>query len=268
MARRRSTSGAFAARDLDDGGGDVEAADGFGEAVVVGEDDDLAVLAVSCEDAGEAVDAGGVHGLDGVVDDDEAEGALGEGGARDEEAQGEGVQLALAHDAEGGAFWPSTVTSSSTWRLVAVPVRWMSSRETLLWRRSWSQMCWAWSAIGAKRSLRMSSAASLSHFSAAFRGLTASRRLLGLAGRGEPGGEALGEGLQRSSRRCSSAAACRRGGRRSRLQRACRLLDVVGQGVELGRGRRGRRASWSRAWVAAAASRPTACRLGEGLGRG
>ena len=46
----------------------------------------------------------GVHGLDGVVDDDEAERALGERGARDEEAQGQGVQLALAHDAEGGAL--------------------------------------------------------------------------------------------------------------------------------------------------------------------
>ena len=61
-------------------------------------------LAAACEDAGEAVDAGGVHGLDGVVDDDEAEGALGEGGSRDEEAEGEGVELALAHDAEGGAL--------------------------------------------------------------------------------------------------------------------------------------------------------------------
>ena len=96
--------GAFAAGDLDDGGVDVEAADGFGEAVVVGEDDDLAVLAGGLEDAGEAVHSRGVHGLDGVVDDDEAEGALGEGGPRDEEAEGEGVELALAHDAEGGAF--------------------------------------------------------------------------------------------------------------------------------------------------------------------
>jgi hypothetical protein len=96
--------GAFAAGDLDDGGVDVEAAEGLGEAVVVGEDDDLSVLAGGLEDAGEAVHAGGVHGLDGVVDDDEAEGALGEGGPGDEEAEGEGVELALAHDAEGGAL--------------------------------------------------------------------------------------------------------------------------------------------------------------------
>ena len=96
--------GAFPAGDFDDGGGDVEAADGFREAVVVGEDDDLAVLARGLEDFGEAVHSGGVHGLDGVVDDDEAEGAFLEGGSRDEEAEGEGVELALAHDAEGGAF--------------------------------------------------------------------------------------------------------------------------------------------------------------------
>ena len=70
----------------------------------MGEDDDLAVGARGLEDAGEAVHAGGVHGLDGVVNDDEAEGALGEGGPGDEEAEGEGVELALAHDAEGGAF--------------------------------------------------------------------------------------------------------------------------------------------------------------------
>ena len=36
--------------------------------------------------------------------------------------------------------WPSTVTFSSTLRGLPVPVRWMSSRETLLWRRSWSQI--------------------------------------------------------------------------------------------------------------------------------
>jgi hypothetical protein len=56
------------------------------------------------EDAGETVHAGRVHGLDGVVDDDEAERAFGEGRPRDEEAEGQGVELALAHDAQGGAF--------------------------------------------------------------------------------------------------------------------------------------------------------------------
>ncbi len=54
--------GAFAAGDLDDGGVDVEAADGLGETVVVGEDDDLAVLACGLEDAGEAVHSRGVRG--------------------------------------------------------------------------------------------------------------------------------------------------------------------------------------------------------------
>ena len=88
----RLDEGAFAAGDLDHGCGDVEATDGFGEAVVVGEDDHLAVLAGGLEDPGEAVDAGGIHGLDGVVDDDEAEGALGEGRAGDEEAQRKGVE--------------------------------------------------------------------------------------------------------------------------------------------------------------------------------
>jgi hypothetical protein len=58
LRRRSSTS----AGDLDDGGVDVEAADGLGEAVVVGEGDDLAVLAGGLEDAGEAVHPGGVHG--------------------------------------------------------------------------------------------------------------------------------------------------------------------------------------------------------------
>ena len=52
------------------------------------------------EDTRESVDAGGIHGLDGIVDDDEAERALGERRARQEQTQRHRVQLALAHDAE------------------------------------------------------------------------------------------------------------------------------------------------------------------------
>ena len=93
-----------AARDLDDLGGDVEAAHRFGEPVVVGEDHDLAVGGGALEDARQAVDPRRVHRLHRVVDDDEAERALGERGARDEEAERERVQLALAHHAEGRAL--------------------------------------------------------------------------------------------------------------------------------------------------------------------
>ncbi len=138
---RVATSEPSLAGDLDHGGLDAEAADGFGEAVVVGEDDDLAVLAGGLEDLGEAVDARGVHRLDGVVDDDEAERALGEGRARDEEAEGEGVELALAHHAEGGAF---LAVDGDLQLDLPVPCRrrrgGRSSSETLLWSLSWSQM--------------------------------------------------------------------------------------------------------------------------------
>ena len=54
------------------------------------------------QDLGEAVDLGGVHGLHRVVDHHETEGAVGRGGAREEQGQGERVQFALAHDPEGG----------------------------------------------------------------------------------------------------------------------------------------------------------------------
>src|SRR5258708_4911339 len=69
----------------------------------MGKHNDLPGRGSALEGAGQAGDAGRVHGLDGVVDHDEAERALGEGGARDEEAEGEGMQLALAHYAQGGA---------------------------------------------------------------------------------------------------------------------------------------------------------------------
>ena len=64
------------------------------------EDDHLTRLGGALEHASEPVDLGGVHRLDRVVDDDEAERALGQRRAREEQAEREGVELALAHDAE------------------------------------------------------------------------------------------------------------------------------------------------------------------------
>ena len=75
-----------------------------GQAVVVGEDDHLAGLRGVLEDAREAVDARGVHRLHRVVDHDEAERALGQRRPRQEQAERERVELALAHDAEGRAL--------------------------------------------------------------------------------------------------------------------------------------------------------------------
>ena len=68
----------------------------------MGEDDDLPARRRRLQDAREPVHARGVHGLDGIVDDHEAERALLQRGPRDEEAQGQGVELALAHHAQGG----------------------------------------------------------------------------------------------------------------------------------------------------------------------
>ena len=70
----------------------------------MGEDHDLPGLPEVVQDLREAVDLGGVHGLHGVVDDDESEGTVRRGGARQEEREREGVQFALAHDAESGCL--------------------------------------------------------------------------------------------------------------------------------------------------------------------
>jgi hypothetical protein len=66
----------------------------------VGENDDLPMLAEFVQDLSESVDLGGVHGLHGVIDDDEAERAVGRGDSGQEQGKREGVLLALTHDAE------------------------------------------------------------------------------------------------------------------------------------------------------------------------
>ncbi len=74
--------------------------DRLGQAVVVGEDDDLARPRGAVQDAREAVDLGRVHGLHRVVDDREAERRLVERRARQEDADREREQLALGHHPE------------------------------------------------------------------------------------------------------------------------------------------------------------------------
>jgi hypothetical protein len=69
----------------------------------MGEDHQLACAADFFEEPGQAVDPGRIHGLDRVVQHEEPKRALGQHSPREEQAQGQGVQLALAHDAEGGA---------------------------------------------------------------------------------------------------------------------------------------------------------------------
>jgi len=64
-----------------------------GRRLSLGEDDDLAVLGGLFEHLGQALDARRVHGLHGVVDDDETKRAFGKRGARDEETEGESVEL-------------------------------------------------------------------------------------------------------------------------------------------------------------------------------
>ncbi len=93
--------GAVPAGHLDDPGGKAEAPHRLGETVVVGEDDHLARAGHPVQDLGQPVHPGGVHGLDGIVDDHEAERALGHGRPRHEQAQRQAVQLALAHHPEG-----------------------------------------------------------------------------------------------------------------------------------------------------------------------
>ena len=100
----RSTSEFSRRAHLDDTGVDAEASGRLGQPVVVREHDDLAVLRDFLEDARKAVDAARVHRLHGVVDDDEAERALGQRRAGQEQAQRHRVELALAHHAERGAL--------------------------------------------------------------------------------------------------------------------------------------------------------------------
>ena len=67
------------------------------------EDDHLPADRGSFQDAAEAIDLGRVHRLHRVVDDQETERAGGQGRAGQEDAQGQRVDLSLAHDAQRGA---------------------------------------------------------------------------------------------------------------------------------------------------------------------
>jgi hypothetical protein len=96
--------GSFASQDLDHPGLDAEASRRLGKAIVVSEDDDLTAFRELVEDSGEAVDARRVHGLHGVIDDEEAERAGFDRGSRQEERECQGVELALAHDSERGSL--------------------------------------------------------------------------------------------------------------------------------------------------------------------
>lgn len=69
----------------------------------MGEHDDLPRNGEALQDPGQPVHPSRLHGLDRVVDHHETERALRQRGPRQEQAQGQAVQLALTHHAQGGA---------------------------------------------------------------------------------------------------------------------------------------------------------------------
>src|SRR4029079_5073395 len=87
----------------EDGALDCEPPNRFRQPIVMREDDDLPCARGFFERAGQAIDASGIHGLHGIVDDDEAEWTLIQSRPWKEQAQRERMQLALTHDAERGA---------------------------------------------------------------------------------------------------------------------------------------------------------------------
>jgi hypothetical protein len=91
---------------FDDGRLHVETSDRLGQPVVVGEDDHLTVLGHVPQNPGQALHLDGIHGLDGVVDDDEPEGRLRHAGTWEQEAERKAVELPLAHDPQGAARLP------------------------------------------------------------------------------------------------------------------------------------------------------------------
>lgn len=95
--------GALLTLHFPDGRRELQAAYSLGEAVVVGEHDDLSRCRNVGQHACQAVDLRRVHRLHRVVDEDEPERALLDGRARKEQRQPERVQLALAHHPERGA---------------------------------------------------------------------------------------------------------------------------------------------------------------------
>jgi hypothetical protein len=88
------------ARDADHRRGQSEAPDGFVEPVVVGEDDDLAGSRGVRERARQPLDPRRVHGLHRIIDGQKPERTFGERRSRKEQAQGQRVQLSLAHHAQ------------------------------------------------------------------------------------------------------------------------------------------------------------------------
>ena len=187
--------GAFAAGDFDDRGLDGEAADGFGEAVVVGEDDDLAVLADAPGGPwrGRRPCAGSMDwtGSSMTTKRNGLSGRVARGMKRLRARECSSPWLITPRAAPS---WPSTVTFSSTFRRLAAAAEVDVSSETLLWSLSWSQMLRVLSAIGAKRSLLMASAASFIHFSAAFRFGSDAAAFLRLSRFREPVAQGRGDG--------------------------------------------------------------------------
>ena len=88
-------------RDFDHLRRDLQPANRFGQSLVMGEDDDLPLLRHHSEHARQTVDFPRVHGLHRIVDDDEPEGGLGQQHPRQEQTEGQGVNLALTHHPEG-----------------------------------------------------------------------------------------------------------------------------------------------------------------------
>ena len=70
---------------------------------IVREDDHLALCGGFGQHAGQAFHFGWIHGLHGVVDDQETKRAFRQQGAGQEEAERERVQLTLAHHRQGGS---------------------------------------------------------------------------------------------------------------------------------------------------------------------
>src|ERR1017187_9119406 len=95
--------GLLTAGHLDDGRLHLETPGPLGQPGVVGEDNHLAVFGDVPQHPGQPLHLDRVHGLDGVVDDDEAEGGFRHPGTGKKEAQRKTVELPLAHDPEGAA---------------------------------------------------------------------------------------------------------------------------------------------------------------------
>ena len=90
--------------DLPAGVGYLQAPERFGQAVVVGEHDQLAFLGDLGEDAGQPVHPGGVHRLYRVVDHQESERVCRQCGAWEEEGESQAADLTLAGDGQGLCF--------------------------------------------------------------------------------------------------------------------------------------------------------------------